>query len=316
MSKEFTAIYKQIQQAKSIIILTHENPDGDALGSAFVFSLILLKLKKKHIVSFSKFNQEKWKFNPYLPKIPIGIPKKQDSFNLAIILDASNPKRLGNCESFIEKADYIINIDHHLDNTLFGDINLICDKAATGKILFSLMKNWSFSLNKEIAYNILLSIISDTGRFLFSNTDRIIFKTVYELLEYTPEEDYHELVKEIYDQQPLKKIKYQQKMFENLEIIEDKIAFSYLDHDEDYDLIDILRTLEGMDGAILVRKVANNIKISFRSKNKNMNSRALATNFGGGGHIQAAGAKIKLTDFKKQLKEIKKIICQSLKNET
>ncbi len=308
--EEITKFKNIISSTKSALILTHEYPDGDALGSALAAFYLLKALGVKAKILFQKINKEDWAFIDFLADLDIEYDKdliNVTDYDLVLVVDSSNPQRLGLAEDLLATAKLSINIDHHVDNSRFATWNFVEEATSVGEILYFFFNKLKIVIPREVAYCLLVSIITDTGRFRFSNTTREIFLIVADLFGKVKTEDYFNINKNIYSEVSLNKSKLMGEVINKLIIYHDNIAFSYIDVESAFEdgLIDALLSIKNMIAAVLVRKNGDILKLSFRSKRLDVNVRELAALFGGGGHIQAAGAKVAIEDLDTQLADIK-----------
>ena len=300
-----------IEKAERISIFTHDFPDGDAVGSVVAMYLLCKHLNKKAKVFFSGLNAELWSFVPELSAICCDSVEDTANNFLAIVVDSSNPQRLGKNEKYLKLASTIINIDHHPDNSNFGDINTVNSTCCSvGEIIFYLLADMGITLNQEMARVLLISIITDTGRFKYSNVKPDIFRIIATLIEISGVEIYLEIVRKLYAENSIFKQRLVAEAIKNIDFIKPNIAFSYiaLDCGLEDGLIDPILSIKGVEVAVLARIHSDILKLSFRAKNKEINVKDLAARFGGGGHINASGASIKLSKFKNQIKEIRDTI--------
>jgi bifunctional oligoribonuclease and PAP phosphatase NrnA len=313
--EEAETVYNNIFEAENVLILTHDFPDGDALGSLLAFCAFFEKIKKNYKYCLTNYDRDFWEniFTLYSDKEIFVNNINIKDYDFVIVLDSSNINRLNNeLQSVVTGIDKILNIDHHGDNNLFGTTNIVKEAVATGEVLYNLFSAMNQDLNHIIAQNLLTSIISDSGRFKYSNTHKGIFRITEKLVNICGEDVYHNIVNCLYEEQPFEKMQLMSRVIQNLEFLSDKVSFSYIEEDVGFTegLIENIRAIKGIKISIFARIVDQKIKISFRSKDKNISIRELAEQFGGGGHPGASGATIQLYDFFKQINEIKET-CKS-----
>ena len=174
-------ILEEIKKAQTIAILTHENPDGDAIGSSLAMYMALKQIGKEPELIIPEFPRV-YNFMPNADKV-----KKEGSFqnyDLAIALDAATIKMLNGWSNYFETAKVKIVIDHHGTNTMYGDINFVNpDAPACTQILINIMDYFGIEINKEIGTCILTGIITDTGGFQYQSTTPETFEFAAELLK-------------------------------------------------------------------------------------------------------------------------------------
>lgn len=313
-------ILKEIKDAEKIVILTHESPDGDAIGSSLAFKLMLEELGKSADVIIPEYSRL---FN-FLPAID-QVKEKSDikNYDLAISVDCTGVKRLAGKEYF-ENAKRTIVIDHHGSNNMFGDLNYVNPVSpACCEILAGMFEYFQIDITKEIGTCIMTGIITDTGGFRHSGINPETFEFTAELIRKGVN------IPDIYKRtlRTVTKANFllTKKVMDRMEILEDgKVTFTYItlqDEEEvgaepgDHEgLVEIGRDIEGVEVSIFIREKEENLyKISLRSGNM-VNVSDVCLMFGGGGHLRAAGANVQgnVEQVKeKVLKEVKKALLVS-----
>lgn len=308
-------IKEEIQKASKIVILTHESPDGDAIGSSLAVYNALKQLNKNVDVVIPE-HPETFDFLTGADEI-----KKEtdvEQYDLAISLDASDMKRLNGFAKYFEEAKVTINIDHHGSNTMFADYNFVnIDAPACCQILILVLEFLGVNITKEIGTCLLTGIITDTGGFKYQGTSKETFEFTSWLLSIGVNvSDVYRRVLEIRTKGNFALMKL---AIDRLELLEDgKIAFTYITKEDeekvgakngDHDgLVDIGRTIEEVEVSILLREADGFFKGSLRS-NEYVNVSDVCMMFGGGGHIRAAGCAIHMP-----LVEAKEKIINEVKN--
>ena len=294
------SIIEEINSAENIVILTHENPDGDAIGSSLALYNGLKQLGKNADVVIPEYSNT-YKFLPNASDI-----KKEgniDSYDLAIALDCGDIKRLNGFAKYFEDANTKISIDHHSANTMFADYNFVNPTApACCQILITVLEALGVIINKEIGTCLLTGIITDTGGFKYSGVTAETFEFTAELLNKGVK------VSDIYKRvmQTMSKSQFELKRIamNRIEFFEEgKIAFTYITKEDeekinaginDYDgIVEMGRDVEGVEVSIFFREKEDGYKLSLRS-NDYVNVSDICLMFSGGGHIRAAGGSINL----------------------
>lgn len=298
--KEILAdIKKAVKNAKTALVVSHVDPDGDSIGSMLAMGNILDQF---NITTFYYSEDGLPKIYRFLPGAD-KVANKLDHFqryDLLFTMDASDSRRLGTKLALKEIAKIIINIDHHPDNSKYGTFNYIEKCSSTAELVFNIAKHWKIKINREMAENLYIALITDTGNFRYENTSNKTFSMAAELLKTGI--DTHEISTRIYDTRSIASIRIQAAALVNVEISPDrKAAWTVVTKEmmqkhqakgEDLvGLVDQIRSIEGIELAMLFREEKGKVKVNFRSKDK-VNVSALAKKFGGGGHIRAAGAVI------------------------
>lgn len=292
-----------IKQHNKVAIISHIHPDGDSLGALIGLGLVLKRLCKEVYIYINDKFPEKYKFLSGYKYIKKYDGKDNINFDFCFVLDCGDPKRLGYSESILNKSRKVINIDHHVSNTKFGDINILdIGVSSTCEIIYSLLKDFEIQLNTDIATCLYTGIITDTGNFVYDNTTANTHKVVSELMAYNI--DLNTIAYNLYQNKSLNGIKFLGYILNHMKICfggkiaiititkelleEFNVAFSEIDG-----VINYARDIQGVEIAIMLKEVIENeIKIGFRSKNDIDVSR-LAQRFGGGGHKKASGATLK-----------------------
>jgi phosphoesterase RecJ-like protein len=308
-SKAFVLDFrKAVVTARSeVLILTHVQPDGDAVGSAIAIQLLLRQLNVKSRIIWNKVSHEAWQNWSAFSEATVGELGDKTEYPVVVTVDASNADRLGEAKRFLATAKTIINIDHHTDNSEFGSFNWVYEASSVGELIDALIPYFDVTYTVPLAEAILVSIITDTGRFKYSNTTANLFLVMNRLVGLVGQKRYHELVSMLYAEESLRKWQLISVAIQNLTLIHGDIAFSYIAEDcgEEDGLVDPVLSIRGVRAAVLARPVGDQLRLSFRAKDPDLNVRNLAQQFGGGGHIHASGATLPLTDLSVQIEQIK-----------
>lgn len=311
-------ILEEIKKAESILVLTHESPDGDAIGSSLAVNLALKQLGKKSDLIIREFPRL-FKFLPGSKDVKE--ETEVENYDLIIALDCADLKRLVGKEYF-EKAKKTIVIDHHGSNTMYGDINFVNPVApACCEILAGMLEYFDISINIEIGTCILAGIITDTGGFKYSGVTAETFEFTAELLRKGI--NVSEIYNKVLETRTRGNFELLRRSMERLELLENgKVAFTYIMKKDEEEvnaepgdqegIVENGRTIEGVKVSILIRQKnhENAYKISMRS-NGNINVSDICYRFGGGGHPNAAGALMQgnIEEIKeKLLKEVRKVL--------
>ncbi|MBF0986274.1 MAG: bifunctional oligoribonuclease/PAP phosphatase NrnA [Clostridiales bacterium] len=291
-------ILKCIKKSKNIVIVTHENPDGDAVGSSLAMYHALKGLKKNVDIIIPEYSKC---FNE-LPGIDEVIKESDKVYDLAISLDAATDKLLNVWVKYFREADQRIVIDHHSTNTMFGDINYVDLSApACAQVVYMLIKHYRWKITPEIGTCIMAGIITDTGGFQYSGVSKDTFNIAAELLDVGV--NISKVYKKVFDTKTRSSFELRRIAIDRMEFLEDgKIAFTYVTNEDerkvnagvgDYEgIVSEGRSVEGVEVSIFLHELKDGeFKISLRS-NSYVNVSDVCIMFGGGGHIRAAGAKM------------------------
>ena len=291
-------ILKCIKKSKNIVIVTHENPDGDAVGSSLAMYHALKGLKKNVDIIIPEYAKC---FNE-LPGIDEVIKESDKVYDLAISLDAATDKLLNVWVKYFREADQRIVIDHHSTNTMFGDINYVDLSApACAQVVYMLIKHYRWKITPEIGTCIMAGIITDTGGFQYSGVSKDTFNIAAELLDVGV--NISKVYKKVFDTKTKSSFELRRIAIDRMEFLEDgKIAFTYVTNEDerkvnagvgDYEgIVSEGRSVESVEVSIFLHELKDGeFKISLRS-NSYVNVSDVCIMFGGGGHIRAAGAKM------------------------
>ncbi len=313
---KFNQLEELIKNSKKILIVSHINPDGDAIGSVCsMYTTIYDNFKKKADILVVGHLPNSYKFLPNIDKAEF---KFDDSmvYDLVITLDVAALDRLSNAKILFDKAKATINIDHHKTNNEFGNINVVKGSASsTGEVLLEIYneQNWKISLDSAIG--LYTAILTDTGGFRYENTSENVFKSAAQLVKIgiNPNEIY----KHCYELKSKNFVMFQNYCINKAEFAhDDKIAYSTVykrdierfNGEEDFTegLVEILRAIETTDIAFLAKEIdSKTTKISMRSKKSDVAE--ICSVYGGGGHTFAAGCTIK-TNIEGAVKRMLKTI--------
>ena len=303
MKASFHEIAGAINQANRIAILSHVRPDCDAIGSQLALALSLLQLGKE----VSAWNEdglpESFRFlkESELIHRPPDVPKE---FDLAIALDTASQQRLGVTLHAIRRAGQWINIDHHVSNPGYGDLVYIDTGApATGQIVYEFLRTENLPLIPAAADALYAAISTDTGSFRYANVTARTFEIAAELLKSGI--DAAAIANQLYESYPKRRVQLlgeilPQAMFD----FDDKVASLTLTNEtkqrlgiqpDDIDgLIDCVRSVDTVVVALFFEELPEGrIRLSMRSKDNRLDVNKICTEFGGGGHPRAAGARIR-----------------------
>jgi phosphoesterase RecJ-like protein len=293
--KTIKRIIEKISENKRFLITAHVNLEGDALGSELAMYILLKKLKKKAVIYNNDLTPQIYSFLPFTRVIKSNL--KDESFDVAIALDCSDSSRAGRVKDTLGKAKCIINIDHHISNTYFGDINWVNPQAgSTAQMLYKLCEKIKI-MDRDIAFCLYTGIFTDTGNFTYANTDSETHRIVSDLMKYGlyPNKIYENLHSLCTPQD----LVFIGRIISSLKFdSEKKICWANITHwqDKNYDLTEvifsIMRLLKGVEVFLLFKKIdATRTRVNFRSCSR-IDVDRVAKFFGGGGHRRASGTTI------------------------
>ncbi|MDK2872163.1 MAG: bifunctional oligoribonuclease and phosphatase NrnA [bacterium] len=310
---------EKIKQAKEISIISHERPDGDAIGSLLAMGLGIERLGKTVKMFTPDGLPRIYSFLSGSERIRRLDMSEFKSSDLCIFLDTANPERIGDGFDLKSISSFIINIDHHIDNKVYGDINLIDPSAsATGELVYEILQEEEGLITREVADALYTAILTDSGRFSHSSTSPKTHIIVADLL--SKGADKTRITRHLYENKPFSLLKLIGKVLDKAEIAFDgRVIWSSLSErelkDNGFDIVEsegflyFLRMSEGAKIVILFREmIEGKVRVSLRSNDEDINVRLLASRFGGGGHDMAAACTLDTN-----LEEAKRLIFEAIR---
>jgi len=297
---------RELSRVRTIVLTTHINPDGDALGSMIALYLFLGSRGMRVQMWLDDDIPGMYSFLPEIDKI-VRPPASSAPGDLIVILDAGDAGRTGS--AYANFRGRSLNIDHHLSNTDFADVTVIDEAvAATGIIILRMIEESGEKITKDMATCLFTAIATDCGFFRYANTDAQTLHAAARLVNYGAEP--HSISEQI-QTSPLSKIKALSRVLDTLEVSDNgKVAtivvppgISSADVEDTEGFIDYPRNIAGVEVAIMFKPSTEKetVKISFRSRRLNVSE--LAQSLGGGGHARAAGCTLKGT-----IQEVKPLV--------
>ena len=302
-TSDLQAVADAIRSNDRFLLATHENPDGDALGSLLATKLALDALGKDSVMYLygdAPLPRE-YRFMELS-----GIrrePPDDAAERVLVALDCANETRMAPDTTLLENAPLTLDIDHHHDNSRFGELNLVVgDASSTGEVLRDLFAELGVELTPEIAEALYIAVVTDTGRFQYTNTTPKALRLAAELVDAGA--DVHRVFQAVYESVELAKLKLLGRVLDRAQVYEGgRLVVSYLLRSDFTELnvaeafseglIDYLRAVEGAEMAALIREPPRRDgpprRISLRASNDDLDVSAIARKSGGGGHRQAAG---------------------------
>lgn len=332
----------QLKRSDRVLIASHIHPDGDAIGSLIAMGLALDAWNKKTTLYNESSIPTVYRFLPAVDRIvsKLGAEFSKQRYDTVIILDCGTLQRIGSLSAMLKSgiaaaasrfgSCQIVNIDHHTTNTRFGDLHLIDESAcATTEIVHRLIKRMGVPINRGIATSIYTGILTDTGSFRFSNTNKTAFEICDEMVAMGVD-PYH-VAKNVYGTYSLGRIKLLNMALDSIEIsYNGRLSMMTVTRDmldetgtdsEDIDgLIHYARRIQDIRVAVLIQEYQNGKKpdasllpagsefgkkkfhVSLRSDGS-VDVASIAADFGGGGHHTAAGFNIEssMSDLKNRM---------------
>ena len=294
-------IKEEIQRAGDIVILTHESPDGDAVGSALAMYLTLKKLGKTVDVIIPEYASI-FEFLPGADEIKK--EGKQEPYDLAISVDVTGVARLNGFARYFEDAKVKIQIDHHQVNEMFADYNFVDPASpACAQTLIFIIEQLGVEIDKEIGTCLLTGIITDTGGFKYEGVSAETFEFTSWLL--AKGVNVSDVYKRVMQTKTRANFELRKLIMDRMEFLSNnKVAFTYMTLEDEKNtgaapgdhegLVEIGRDIEGVEVSIFLREVEGGYKASLRS-NDYVNVSDVCIAFSGGGHKRAAGCTISST---------------------
>jgi bifunctional oligoribonuclease and PAP phosphatase NrnA len=314
-----------IRSHKSFLISSHTNMEGDALGSELGFYFLVKKLGKQATMVNEDGVPYGYEFLPALGKIRRFKERLNGlKFDCFVTVDCSDLKRTGEVYTLNVDHKPVLNIDHHISNSNFGQVNWVDPEASSAsEMIYRLHKKMKVALDKNVALALYAGILTDTGSFRFSNTSSRTHEATAELLTYGI--DVVAVYKDIYGSIPYSDLKLLTKILPNMKtalggkIVWFEVSKQLLKKQKGifFDLSETLltfaRTLKGLEVAVLFREnlgEGREVRVNFRSQGA-IDVNKIANLFGGGGHKSASGCTIKGLS----LTRVRKTVLNKIKGE-
>ena len=290
----------EIRATDRFLLTTHEGPDGDALGSMLALHHILKRLGKDSVMFLAaKEFPLPVEYRFLALEEVFHEPPADLADRVVVFLDCGNIDRMP--VDWLRDDTRILNVDHHHDNTRFGDVNVVDTEASsTAEIVFGLATELGVELTPEIASALYVGLVTDTGRFMYENTDASAHRMAAALIEAGVE--VNDIYRRLYERVPIEKLRLVARALEKIERIDDgRLSLTHLTADDYGDtgageeltegIIDFLRAVEGTRVAAMIRDKSEGAprKVSLRSVDGSVDVSRIAREMGGGGHARAAG---------------------------
>ena len=300
---DFDPIASALHDARTVVVASHLRPDADALGSTIAAAL-WLKSCGKEVVAWNEDGAiSKFSFLPGYQMVTTP-PASPVECDVVLALDNSTKKRLGSVIHAIAPGARWLNVDHHVSNEAYGDLNYIDPTSpATGQILVEFFRHIGVPITPDMAVNLFAAISTDTGSFQYQGTGVRTFEAASHLVACGV--DVGALSREIYDSQPRRRFELLRHALNNTKFwCNDRIATFSLTMDdvsrmdilpEDNEgIIDNLRSIEGVLVAVFFEELPEGkVRVSARSKDPSIDVCKACQVFRGGGHPMAAGARVR-----------------------
>ncbi|MEO5713271.1 MAG: bifunctional oligoribonuclease/PAP phosphatase NrnA [Luteolibacter sp.] len=300
----FEQIGEVLRNHQSFVLLSHVRPDGDAIGSQLALGYALMAAGKSVRLINEDGLPENLAFMAGSEKIETP-PADPLDVEVAIALDTATKPRLGDkALNAASNAKIWLNIDHHVSNPKYGDLNLIDSTSpATGQILYQLIVALGLPMPAESRDAIYVAVSTDTGSFQYPSTTAVTYDLAADLIRRGL--DVGTINSQTYDNHPYRRVELMRALLNTLQRSDDGLVASWemrdqlrvdlaLTPDDSEGLIDIIRAIRGVQVAVFFEELPDGkIRVSMRSKDRRFNVCEIAAEFGGGGHALAAGIRMK-----------------------
>lgn len=313
--REFLEIRDKILESDNIVVVSHVNPDGDAIGSGLALTLGLRKIGKKVRFILQDKYSDNISYLKDLKSIEQYDETKEYDFNLVICVDGATADRLGDAKVLL-KNRFVINFDHHISNTMYGDLNCVTEISSTSELIYKFLKFCGIEIDIDMAEALYTGLVNDTGNFTHNNVTTETFEMASELKRVGV--DNSKIVREFFNTKTLAAIKLLGKAMYDMEYNEEKKLVYYFMSRAELDrfngrkedtegIVERLIALKEAEVSLFLREdKVGVIKGSMRSK-YDVDVNEIASIFNGGGHRKAAGFTSELP-----AEEIIKIVLEKL----
>ncbi|MBI5230766.1 MAG: DHH family phosphoesterase [Coriobacteriales bacterium] len=289
----------ELRKARTVAVCGHVRPDGDAIGSVLALTLALRDAGIRAVPTLADADADPPSVYKFLPGFALYTHAAElETPDVFVSLDTPNLDRLGAAAELAQAAKTLLVLDHHPDAKPFGVVNVLDPtSAATGSMVWRLLKPLDIEPTPEVAFNCYVALITDTGRFQFSNTTPSALRDAAEMLEAGA--DPAEAAREAYQSRTRESLALEATAVSRIEVVNDgQVALSVV-RDEDFErlgalpedaqyLVDAVRNIGGVEAVVLSRIWGDEVRVNLRAKG-GFDVGSIARHFGGGGHKAAAG---------------------------
>jgi bifunctional oligoribonuclease and PAP phosphatase NrnA len=302
-TSDLQAVVDVLRTRDRFAVVSHENPDGDALGSLLGGALGLRELGKDVVMYLAGTAPTPAEYHFLdLSEVTREVPVDMEQ-RVLLAVDCANDRRIGEDPEAVDRAALVVDVDHHHDNSRFGDVNLVVPEASsTAEVVRDLLRELEVELTPAIAEALYVGLVTDTGRFQYTNTTPKALRLAAELVEAGA--DVHGIFRHVYETVQFAKLKLLARALDRARLFDGgRLVVAYLLRGDFADvgaeepfsegIIDHLRAVEGSEMVALIREPPRDEgparRISLRSSHDEVDVSAIARLRGGGGHRQAAG---------------------------
>jgi phosphoesterase RecJ-like protein len=318
-----TRIAERLRTGERFVILSHVDPDGDALGTALGLAWILREAGKDTEVGISGPVPRIYRFLPGVEDLVLEPGNVRRGADAIVVVDTTSPSRLGAFSGLLDRGVAVINVDHHADNARYGDVDWVDPSAAAASLMIQEMASAEgLAIPREAATNLYVGILTDTGRFTFSNADARALGAAADLANRGANP--REVAVHLYEGRSIPGARLLGRALETLDVREGgRVACLHVTVDmlretgalpEDTDGFSTwARTLDGVQVGLFFRETdEGSVKVSFRS-NEGVEIDGVAGRFGGGGHPRASGARVS-GPIEKAKEEVLRAVAEHLRS--
>ncbi len=296
-----TEIIRLVREHHTFCVVGHVRPDGDCIGSQLGLALALRNQGKDVLV----WNEDKvpQKLAFLDPEGWVSVPSGKHRFDCVIATDCASYERLGSVCQFIEKRKILINIDHHVSNTRYADVNWVsANEPSTGELIFKLLQTAKWPVTKQIANCLFTAVSTDTGSFQYATTLPSTYQIGGELVRRGA--DLATICNEVYQSSSISRVRLLRHVYNHFKLTHNnQLGYFWLrkadftrtgaEPSDTEGIIDHIRAIDSVVVACVFEEIEPELtRISLRSKHPGVNVSTVAAPFGGGGHSSAAGIRI------------------------
>lgn len=290
-------VVAELRRRSTFVMVSHVKPDGDTLGAGLALGLALKRLGKRVLYFQQDSVPRNLRFLPEAELVSRALPADLPPDTLYVFCDMSDWRRAGEHLPEIGREN-MLDIDHHLGNSLFGKLNFVLEKeCSTGTVVMHLLRGLGVPIDRPIATCILATIMTDTGGFMHSNTTPEALELAAELMRRGADKE--EITEEIFLRKRVAATRLLGSIIDAMAFArEGRYCYSYVDDamlardgadgEDIEDVVNVLLGQEGVDVAALFKAIEGEIRVSLRSGGR-LNVQAVAQRLGGGGHFRASG---------------------------
>lgn len=291
-----------IRNSNRFLLLMHEFPDGDAVGSNIALSLALRRMGKTVDVVSPSPLPECYSFLPGTGRVMSWTEPARD-YDVAMLLDCADVKRAGKAERLLRRCKRIVNVDHHVSNGSYANVNLVDpDASATAELIMEIFDELGLEPTREEATCLYTAILTDTGSFQFQNTTPRALRAAARLVEHGANPSL--IAEAVYENKSSSSIRLLGLALESLRLSDDgAVSWLWVTRDmllraeagegDSEGIINYARMIRGVEVAVLFKETdAAEVRVGLRSRHR-VDVRRIADRFGGGGHARAAGCWVK-----------------------